>query len=122
MAVFGMETESGAVKDQDLPVCRVCHVCVKTKNINTSNLYSHLKKHHPIEYQAVRPKHGGEGKGKASSSTAREYTESFKLATKLSSGSREHRELTKAVTYYLAKVCILHTQLSCLGSVVWSAN
>jgi len=85
---FGIEAESGVVKDQDLPVFRVYHVCVKTKNANTSNLYSHLKKHHLIE-----------------SSTAREYTieEFFKLATKLSSDSHEHRELTKAVTYYLAK-------------------
>ena len=24
---FGLETESGMVKDPDLPVCRVCHVC-----------------------------------------------------------------------------------------------
>ncbi len=78
---------------------------MKTKHANTSNLYSHLKKHHPIEYQAVRAQRKEEGKGKASSSTARECTiaESFKLATKLSSDSREYRELTKAVTYYLAK-------------------
>ena len=82
------------VKDPDLPVCRVCHVHVKTKHANTSNLYSHLKKHHPIEYQAVRPKRNDKGKG------TRECTieESFKLATKLCSGSREHKELTKAVT------------------------
>ena len=26
---FGLETESGMVKDPDLPVCRVCHVRVK---------------------------------------------------------------------------------------------
>ena len=43
---------SGMVKDPDLPVCQVCHVRIKTKHANTSNLYSHLKKHHPIEYQA----------------------------------------------------------------------
>ena len=110
------------VKDPDLPVCRVCHVCVKTKHANTSNLYSHLKKHHPIEYQAVRPKRNDKGKGKASSSTTRECTieESFRLATKLRSGSCEHKELTKAVTYYL--ICALHIQLSYLGSVVWSAS
>ena len=69
------------------------------------SLYSHLSKHHPSEYQAVRPKRNGKGKGKASSSTAKECTieESFKLATKLRSDSREHKELTKAITYYLAK-------------------
>ena len=31
---FGLETESGMVKDPDLPVCRVCHVRVKTKRAN----------------------------------------------------------------------------------------
>ena len=56
------------VKDPDLPVC---HVRVKTKHANTSNLYNHLKKHHSIEYQAVRPKRNDKGKGKASSSTTR---------------------------------------------------
>ena len=84
------------VKDPDLPVCQLCHVRVKTKYANTSNLYSHLKKHRPIEYQAVRPKRNDKGKGKASSSTTRECTieESFKFATKLRSSSREHKELT----------------------------
>ena len=47
---FRLETELDMVKDPDLLVCRVCHVRVKTKHANTSNLYSHLKKHHPIEY------------------------------------------------------------------------
>ena len=28
---FGLEMESGMVKDPDLPECRVCHVHVKTK-------------------------------------------------------------------------------------------
>ena len=77
---FGLEMESGIVKDPDLPVC---WVYIKTKHANTSNLYSHLKKHHPIEYQAVRPNRNDKGKGKTSSSTTRECTieESFKLAT-----------------------------------------
>ena len=35
---FGLETESGMVINPDLPVCRVCHVRVKTKHANTSNL------------------------------------------------------------------------------------
>ena len=93
---FGLEMESGMVEDPDLPVCWVCHVRIKAKHANTSNLYSHLKKHHLIEYQAVGPKRNNKGKGKASSSTTRECTieESFKLATKLHCGSRKHKELT----------------------------
>ena len=121
---FGLETESGMVKDPDLPVCQVCHVCVKTNHANTSNLYSRLKKHHPIEYRAVRPKRNDKGKGKASSSKTRECTieESFRLATKLCPGSHEHKELTKAVTYYLAKDMRPAYSLSYLGFVVWSAS
>ena len=67
----------------DLPVYQVYNVRIKTKLANTSNLYSHLKKHHPIEYQAVRPNRNDKGKGKTLSSTTRECTieESFKLAT-----------------------------------------
>ena len=84
---FGLETESGMVKDPDLPVCRVCHVRVKTKHANTSNLYSHLKK-------AVRPKRNDKRKGKASLSTTRECTIEEFLSLPLSSGSREHKELT----------------------------
>ena len=105
MAVFQVRNGVGHGQRPRSAVCQVCHVHVKTKHANTGNLYSHLKKHHRIEYQAVRPKHNDKGKGKASSSTTRECTieESFKLATKLCPGSCEHKELTKAVTYYLAK-------------------
>ena len=94
--------EPGMVKDPDLPVCQVCHVCVKTKHANTSNLYSHLKKHHPIQYQAVRPKRNDKGKGKALSSTTRECTieESFNPLT--TDDAVWHR-LTLAACYRLAQ-------------------
>ena len=77
---FGMETdEHGVVKDVDLPVCKIdgCLTRVKTKHSNTTNLYSHLKKHHPIEYEAVRPKSKGKVKPKGT------IEEAFKLSTKL---------------------------------------
>ncbi len=72
----------------------------------TSNLYSHLKMHYQCEYQAVRPnRKGPKGKGKASSSKAREGTiqELFRLATKLHPDSCEQKQITKAITYHLAK-------------------
>ena len=37
---FRLETESGMVKDPDLPVCRVCHVRVKTKHASTGKAVS----------------------------------------------------------------------------------
>ena len=37
---FRLETKSGMVKDPDLPVCRVCHVRVKTKHTSTGKAVS----------------------------------------------------------------------------------
>ena len=74
---FSLETdESGAVKDQDTPVCTVgtCGARVKTKHSSTSNLYSHLIQHHPQEYEAVRPR---ESKGKGKAESQRTIQESF---------------------------------------------
>ena len=104
---FGMETdEHGVVKDVDLPVCKIdgCLTRVKTKHSNTSNLYSHLKKHHPTEYEAVRPKSKGKVKPKGT------IEEAFKLSTKLSPNSQEHKKLTRAITYYIL-YCICATSV-----------
>ena len=56
---FGIEIEEiGRCKDINTPVCRLCGDSVKTKHSSTSNLYSHLKVHHPTEYEFVRVKKG----------------------------------------------------------------
>ena len=63
---FALETDKHrVVKNQDTPVCIVgtCRMHAKTKHSSTSNLYSHLRQHHPKEYEAVRPR---ESKEKAS--------------------------------------------------------
>ena len=63
---FALETDKhGVVKNQDTPVCIVgaCRMHAKTKHSSISNLYSHLRQHHPKEYEAVRPR---ESKEKAS--------------------------------------------------------
>lgn len=99
---FGLEVgQTGEIRDINTPICRIgdCHARVKTKHSSTTNLYSHLKQHHPKEYEAVRPK---KDKSKLASGT-KPITEAFKLATKLQPTSHEHKELTKAVTYHLAK-------------------
>ena len=57
---FGLETdERSVIKSQELLVGKVgsCRAQVKIKYGSMSNLYSHLRMHHPREYQAVRPKH-----------------------------------------------------------------
>ena len=101
---FGFEVgEKGRVKDGNTPVCRIgsCSAHVKTKHSSTTNLYSHLKQHHPTEYELVRPKKDKHTNATASGS--RTITEAFKLATKLSSTSHEHKTITKGIAYHLAK-------------------
>ena len=101
---FGLEVgENGGVKDPNTPVCRIgsCQARVKTKHSSTSNLYSHLKQHHPNEYELVRPNKIHPTKTKASGSGT--ITDAFKPPTKFPLHLREHIALTKSVTYHLAK-------------------
>ena len=103
MAVFGLEArKNGGVKDPNTPVCHIesCQVRVKTKHSSTSNLYTHLKQHHPNEYELVSP---NKVQPTRTSSGSETITDAFKLATKLPPTSREHIALTKSVVYHLAK-------------------
>ena len=40
----------GRVKNNEEAVCRLCSKDVVTKGSNTSNLTSHLRVHHPLQY------------------------------------------------------------------------
>ena len=56
---FGFVSDSnGQPKNNDAPMCKLCFSCVTAKWGNTSNLLSHLHKHHHIEYNnvSVKPK------------------------------------------------------------------
>ena len=104
MAVLGLEArKNSGVKDPNTSVCCIgsCQVRVKTKHSSTSNLYTHLKQHHPNEYELVRP-----NKVQPTRTTTSEsgiITDAFKLATKFPPTSREHIALTKSVAYHLVK-------------------
>ena len=52
---FGLKAnESGCEReDVDRPVCRKCGKIVPAKGSNTSNLYWHLKEHHPTLYAEI---------------------------------------------------------------------
>ena len=50
MDVFGLNKEEG---DSDKAICRLCRKSVLARGGNTSNLVSHLKKHHPKEHSIV---------------------------------------------------------------------
>jgi len=52
-------TENGSVieNEQDRPICRFCGKGVLAKASNTTNLYQHLREHHPTVYAeaALKP-------------------------------------------------------------------
>ncbi len=97
---FGFEAdEKGKPRSPDHPKCRVCHQDVATKDGNTSNLYSHLKNRHPELYLQVEKKRPSTARPAGHPS----LSEAWQRTQTLASSSREHKELTKAVTYCLAK-------------------
>ena len=44
----------GKPNDLQKPVCKKCYNTVATKGSNTTNLFQHLKLHHPIIFKSVR--------------------------------------------------------------------
>ena len=56
---FGLGfSEEGVVvdKEQDKPVCQMCSRSVQAKTSNTTNLFQHLREHHPSVYAEVAQK------------------------------------------------------------------
>ena len=48
---FALEIdEKGKVKNDEEVICRLCSKEVVAKGSNTSNLISHLRVHHPVQY------------------------------------------------------------------------
>ena len=47
-------TDNGKVRNEELTICRLCAKKVSTKAQNTSNLFSHLRNHHPTEYNIAK--------------------------------------------------------------------
>ena len=87
-------------------MCSLCYEEVLTKNSNTSNLYSHLKYKHPTEYLEVKPqfKRLSSTSSDISSSTSQvSIVDAFEKCKVLSTTSKEHKELTDAVTHCLGK-------------------
>ncbi len=99
---FGFQADAKVqLQDPDHLKCRMCDVVVGAKDGNTSNLYSHLKTRHPEVYIQIE-------KRPTTSKSVRppgqpSLSESWQKTQKLPSTSREHKELTRAVTYCLAK-------------------
>ena len=101
---FGIKaTEDGLPieAEQERPLCRPCGRAVLAKGGNTTNLFQHLREHHPDLYAEASPKITR--KSESSSSTQLSLTESIAKTTKYSRSSPQAYELNRAVAYYLAK-------------------
>ena len=99
---FGFEADKkGHPQSPDHLKSCVCHQNVAAKDGNTSNLYSHLKNRHPEVYSKLEKRPSS---GKCNHPVSQQsVSEAWQRTQTLPSSSREHKELTKAVTYCLTK-------------------
>ena len=53
--LFGFKVDSkGQPIDENKLICQLCHHPIAVKGGNTSNLFSHLKNHHPKKYSELK--------------------------------------------------------------------
>ena len=98
---FGFEAkDDGHPYSLDTPTCSV-----GVKDANTTNLYSHLKIKHPEEFALAQCTNSNQGKTQKERRMPNQpsLSETWNKQKKLSSDSREHKELTKSVTCCLAR-------------------
>lgn len=95
----------GFAPDDDLQkqaICMQCHGIVKTKSGNTINLLNHFERHHKIQYeQATKDNPKKKKPGRPTTQTS--ITQTLYNATPYPDSSRRHKEITEAVTFFLAK-------------------
>ncbi|XP_062923842.1 E3 SUMO-protein ligase ZBED1-like [Mobula hypostoma] len=106
---FGFQPGSdGRPENIETPVCKICFRVIPAKASNTSNLYAHLKSQHPHIYIEVKSKPNQAPTTTASSGEPNKdqtttMREIFQRKDKFDPKPREHKELTKAVTYFVTK-------------------
>ena len=107
---FGLRaTANGDIVEREKhhPICRKCGAPVPAKDGNTSNLHQHLRDHHPTLYAALptcaSTSSRSRSRGESSRTTQPTIVESVLQSTKYARGSPQAKEMTRAITYYLAK-------------------
>ena len=103
---FGfVPNSSGTPEDLDSPICkyRSCGVAVPAKSGNTTNLYNHIKKHHTSLYAELNASNSIPKPKKTSSGQQATIVECISKTTTYKRTSKEHKELTTAVTKCLAQ-------------------
>ena len=104
-----LATEDGKVveKEQDRPICRTCGKRVQAKASNTTNLFQHLREHHPMIYAEVAPKklpkRGESSQSSTSNTTQVTLGELIAKSAMYSPSSPQAKELSRAVAYHIAK-------------------
>ena len=95
---FGFEPDD---EPQKRVICMHCYAPVKTKTGNTMNLLNHLQRHHKIQYEQATKDKPKKKKGRKTTQT--DITQALYNATPYPNTSQRYKEITNAVTYYLAK-------------------
>ena len=85
------------------------------KGTNTTNLWQHLREHHPSVYTEISSHKAA--KKPCECSTQLTLEESTSKGTKYSSSSSQAKELNKAVTYFIAKDALPVSSVSKPGNM-----
>ena len=101
---FGLRHEDGKLIEIGKPVCKLCSSIVSAKDGNTTNLYAHLRNKHPDVYAATKMK-GSQPRKRSNHRESGQTTiqDSFLHGRKLPTNGKEHIQLTRSITYWLAK-------------------
>ena len=105
-----MATEEGMIieKEQDRPICRSCGKGILAKGSNTTNLFQHLREHHPNIFADLAPsssRASSKSKSTEAEPTERQatLTETIARSAKYLPNSPQAKELNRAITYHIAK-------------------
>ena len=103
--LFGFKADSkGQPIDENKPICQLCQHPIAVKGGNTSNLFSHLKNHHPKKYSELK---AGNTRlsicGKEKQVDQPKITDALSSVQKYTQNSKRWKQLTDAVTRGIAK-------------------
>ena len=97
---------------KDSVVCRLCKCSVEAKGGNTSNLFSHLRVHHPLkfrEFEGHTERKDSSSQPKATKQATNQLTgqqgivSTLQMRQKYDKKSKKWHQLTDSVTFCLAK-------------------
>ena len=103
-AYFGLEASAdGKPVSTDRVICRLCETTVQAKGSSTTNLFTHLKKHHPLKHSELLQSTKKSSKPSTSTQAQPTITEAMEKARTYQRHSKKWQQLTDSVTYCLTK-------------------